>query len=110
MQFDTHTQGYEYLKKQGMHVIDDYRVCKTADEVWEAITAIGENRGNLGYDIDGAVVKINRFLGPREARGNLESAQMGDRLQISAGGKRDKAFGYRAVGRKDRQDHADCGI
>lgn len=61
MQFDTHTQGYEYLKKQGMHVIDDYRVCKTADEVWEAITAIGENRGNLGYDIDGAVVKINRF-------------------------------------------------
>ena len=61
MQFDTHTQGYEYLKKQGIHVIDDYRVCKTADEVWEAITAIGENRGNLGYDIDGAVVKINRF-------------------------------------------------
>lgn len=61
MQFDTHTQGYEYLKKQGIHVIDDYRVCKTADEVWEVITAIGENRGNLGYDIDGAVVKINRF-------------------------------------------------
>lgn len=69
MQFDTHTQGYEYLKKQGIHVIDDYRVCKTADEVWEAITAIGENRGNLGYDIDGAVVKINRFS-DRELLGN----------------------------------------
>ena len=109
MQFDTHTQGYEYLKKQGIHVIDDYRVCKTADEVWEAITAIGEKLRKPGYDIDGAVVKI-KFLGPGEARGNLESAQMGDRLQISAGGKRDKAFGYRAVGRKDRQDHADCGI
>lgn len=110
MQFDTHTQGYEYLKKQGIHVIDDYRVCKTADEVWEAITAIGENRGNLGYDIDGTGGQDQPFLGPGEARGNLESAQMGDRLQISAGGKRDKAFGYRAVGRKDRQDHADCGI
>lgn len=59
--FATHTEGYEYLKKQGIKVIDDYKVCKTADEVWDAITAIGENRGNLGYDIDGAVVKINRF-------------------------------------------------
>lgn len=61
MEFETHTQGYEYLKKQGITVIEDYRVCKTADEVWEAIAFIGENRGNLAYDIDGAVVKINNF-------------------------------------------------
>ena len=61
MEFETHTQGYEYLKKQGITVIDDYKICKTADEVWEAIQVIGEKRGNLGYDIDGAVVKINRF-------------------------------------------------
>ncbi len=57
--FETHTQGYEYLKKQGIAVIEDYRVCHTAKEVWEAICAIGENRGNLPYDIDGAVVKLN---------------------------------------------------
>ena len=61
MEFETHTEGYEFLKKQGIKVIDDYKICKTADEVWDAITAIGENRGNLAYDIDGAVVKINRF-------------------------------------------------
>ena len=61
MEFATHTEGYEFLKKQGIRVIDDYKVCKTADEVWDAITAIGENRGNLGYDIDGAVVKLNRY-------------------------------------------------
>lgn len=61
MEFATHTEGYEYLKKQGIVVIDDYKVCKTADEVWEAIAAIGEKRGELGYDIDGAVVKINRY-------------------------------------------------
>lgn len=60
-EFETHTEGYEYLKKQGITVIDDYKVCKTADEVWNAIEAIGENRGNLAYDIDGAVVKINRY-------------------------------------------------
>lgn len=61
MEFATHTEGYEYLKKQGITVIDDYKVCKTADEVWDAIMAIGENRGNLAYDIDGAVVKINSY-------------------------------------------------
>ena len=61
MEFATHTEGYEYLKKQGITVIDDYKVCKTADEVWEAICAIGENRGKLEYDIDGAVVKINHY-------------------------------------------------
>ena len=61
MEFATHTEGYEYLKKQGIVVIDDYKVCKTADEVWEAICAIGENRGKLEYDIDGAVVKINHY-------------------------------------------------
>ncbi len=59
--FETHTQGYEFLKKQKIPVIDDYRVCKTAEEVWNAIEAIGENRGKLPYDIDGAVVKINRL-------------------------------------------------
>ena len=67
--FETHTEGYEFLKKQGIRVIDDYKVCKTADEVWDAICRIGENRGNLGYDIDGAVVKLNR-IADREKLGS----------------------------------------
>ena len=69
MDIMTHTQGYEFLKRQGIPIIEDYKVCKTADEVWNAITAIGENRGNLGYDIDGAVIKINRYS-DRELIGN----------------------------------------
>lgn len=59
--FETHAQGYEFLKKQGIPVIDGYKVCKNAEEVWRAIEAIGENRGQLPYDIDGAVVKLNRY-------------------------------------------------
>jgi len=57
--FTTHTEGYDYLKSNGIKVIDNYYVAKNADEVWQAICKIGENRGNLAYDIDGAVVKIN---------------------------------------------------
>ncbi|MCR4998941.1 MAG: NAD-dependent DNA ligase LigA [Lachnospiraceae bacterium] len=68
-EFATHTEAYEYMKSQGITVIDDYKVCHTKDEVWEAICAIGENRGNLAYDIDGAVVKINRYS-DREYLGN----------------------------------------
>ena len=66
--FATHTQGYEFLKRQGVPVIDGYTVCKTGDEVWAAIEEISENRGNLPYDIDGAVVKLNS-LSDREALG-----------------------------------------
>ncbi len=57
----THSQGYEFLKQQGMKIIDNYRVCKTSDEVWQAIQEIGEQRDQLGYDIDGAVVKIDNY-------------------------------------------------
>lgn len=67
-EFKTHVEGFEYLKAQGIPVIEDYHVCKTADEVWDAICRIGENRGNLPYDIDGAVVKINS-LADREVLG-----------------------------------------
>ncbi|MBS5214550.1 MAG: NAD-dependent DNA ligase LigA [Clostridiales bacterium] len=66
--FQTHTEGYDYLKKNGIKVIEDYTVCKTAEEVWQAIEKIGERRGNLPYDIDGAVVKLNR-LSDRETVG-----------------------------------------
>lgn len=61
MEIKTHTEGYEYLKRNQIPVIDDYRLCRTKEEVWEAICAIGEHRGALGYDIDGAVVKVNSF-------------------------------------------------
>ena len=60
-QFVSHSEGYEYLKKQGIKVIENYKICKTADEVWQAIEEIGENRDKLKYDIDGAVVKIDNF-------------------------------------------------
>ncbi|MCR4775880.1 MAG: NAD-dependent DNA ligase LigA [Saccharofermentans sp.] len=66
--FKTHLEGYEYLKRNGVKVIETYYKCKTADEVWDAIQKIGEARGSLAYDIDGAVVKLNN-LAEREKLG-----------------------------------------
>ncbi len=59
--FQTHEEVYDYLKKNGVKVIEHYEVCRTEEEVWEAIQKIGALRGELPYDIDGAVVKLNRL-------------------------------------------------
>lgn len=55
----THEEAYRFLKDCGVTVIEHYWVCKDQEEVWQAIQAIGEMRGSLPYDIDGAVVKVN---------------------------------------------------
>ena len=67
--FKTHLEGYEYLKRNNVKVIENCYKCKTADEVWNAIQKIGEMRGDLEYDIDGAVVKLNN-LSERSVLGN----------------------------------------
>lgn len=67
--FNTHLEGYEYLKRNGVKVIENCFKCKTADEVWDAIRKIGEMRNDLEYDIDGAVVKLNN-LSERSKLGN----------------------------------------
>ena len=59
--FQTHTEAYDYMHAQGIKTIHGYRVCHTKEEVWAAIEAIGESRGDLAYDIDGAVVKLNNL-------------------------------------------------
>ena len=59
--FQTHEEVYDYLKQNGVKVIEHYEVCRTEEEVWEAIQKIGAMRGELPYDIDGAVVKLNRL-------------------------------------------------
>ena len=67
--FRTHSEGYEFLRENGVKTIELYYTCRTKDEVWDAIQKIGEARGGLAYDIDGAVVKIND-LSVREKMGN----------------------------------------
>lgn len=58
---DTHSDSLEYLKKLGFSVSENYKICKSIDEVIEFIEYWTENRGSLKFDIDGMVVKVNNI-------------------------------------------------
>jgi len=56
-----HDESLDYLKSLGFTVTPFYKKCETIEEVIEQVHKIGEMRGELGYSIDGAVVKVNSF-------------------------------------------------
>ena len=57
----SHKQSLEFMRELGFKVIDGYEVCSEIDKAIEKINAIGDNRGKLSYDIDGAVIKVDSF-------------------------------------------------
>ncbi|MGN1012880.1 MAG: NAD-dependent DNA ligase LigA [Clostridia bacterium] len=62
MSFEKHSESLDYLDKVGMKTIALRFICKTKEEVINAINKIGNMRDELEYDIDGAVVKVNNLL------------------------------------------------
>ena len=67
-QFKTHSESLEYLKQQGFHVSPELKVFKTMDEIIEHIKYWTEHREDLGFGIDGMVIKVNN-LAQREQMG-----------------------------------------
>lgn len=65
---EKHSESLELMKKLGFKTSPDYKVCKTKEEIWDAICGIGNARANLDYDIDGAVIKVDS-LAAREQLG-----------------------------------------
>ena len=57
----SHKQSLEYLRELGFTTLPFYYVCSSADEVIDRIEAIGNSRGSLEFQIDGAVVKLDSF-------------------------------------------------
>ena len=56
--FTTHAETLEYLLEQLFKVIP-HCSCSTIQEAAERIAAMGDNREEFPFDIDGAVVKVN---------------------------------------------------
>ncbi len=60
-EFKSHRESLDYLKKIGFKVSPTYDSFNTIEDAYSQIQKIGEMRGELGFDIDGAVIKINDF-------------------------------------------------
>ena len=60
-EFSSHIETLDFLKDLGFHTLPSYKSCKTADEVIDEIVRIGDTRGNLSFDIDGAVIKVDNL-------------------------------------------------
>ena len=57
--FETHIESLNFIKSLGFHTLPSYKECKTVAEAISEIERIGNSRGQLQFDIDGAVVKVN---------------------------------------------------
>ena len=57
----SHKQSLDFLKELGFNTIPGYSVVDNIDDALDIIDKIGESRGSLEYDIDGAVVKVDDF-------------------------------------------------
>lgn len=65
VQINNHIEGLRYLKSQGFKTILNDKVFSTIEDAYKEIERIGEERGNLSFGIDGAVVKVNDFASRR---------------------------------------------
>lgn len=68
LEFESHSESLEFLKSQGFKVSPNYKVCNKIDEVIDYIEYWTKNRGNLDFEIDGMVIKVNN-LKQREVMG-----------------------------------------
>ncbi|WP_346704325.1 NAD-dependent DNA ligase LigA [uncultured Agathobaculum sp.] len=66
---DSHTASLDLLKSLGFPVSPRYPVYTDPADVQREIENMGETRGELDFDIDGAVIKVNSFA-QRQALGS----------------------------------------
>ena len=70
---DNHAQMLDYLETLGFRVNKERAVCETIDDVLAFIEKWTEDRPNLPYEIDGIVIKVNRFAQQEELGNTVKS-------------------------------------
>ncbi len=59
IKFNSHWEELNYLAGLGFNVVPFRKLCSNIEEAIDAINEIGENRENLTFGIDGAVIKVD---------------------------------------------------
>ena len=62
----SHIESLDFLKSLGFNVLPTYKRCATIEEAISEIEGIGDSRGELSFDIDGAVIKVDDFASREE--------------------------------------------
>lgn len=57
----SHKESLDYLKELGFNTIPYYERVDNIETAFEKVLQIGEKRGELEFDIDGAVIKVDDF-------------------------------------------------
>ena len=70
-QLDSQTEAIDFLKKNGFKVYDFLRICKSVDDIFDALKYIEEQRKKIDVLTDGAVIKLNSFKA-RDVLGSTE--------------------------------------
>ncbi len=73
LSFSRHSESLDWLAAHGFKVSPTYRIFYNIADVCAEIRRLGEMRGELGFDIDGAVVKVDA-LTDRELLGSTSKA------------------------------------
>lgn len=61
VELNSHKESLDYIKKLGFNTVPDYTLVDNIDDAVKQIDKIGEMRGDLEFDIDGAVIKVDDF-------------------------------------------------
>ena len=57
----SHKQSLDYLKELGFNTVPYYERVDSIEQAFSKVEQIGEMRGELEFDIDGAVIKVDDF-------------------------------------------------
>ena len=68
---DSQIEAIDFLKKNGFKVYDFLRICKSVDDIFDALKYIEEQRKKIDVLTDGAVIKLNSFKA-RDVLGSTE--------------------------------------
>lgn len=58
---ETHKEQLDFLDRLGFRVSPLRAVCRNVEEVWEEIEHIHTIKNDLGFEIDGVVIKLNKI-------------------------------------------------